>query len=156
MVEVEVIGLESAVRDLERYARLEGDLIAICRRLAEMGCDIARAAYLRGADVFDQDDVDVRVVPLDDGAEIVASGQSVFFLEFGAGIYAQTNEMNTEGLDTSPGSWSKTHKQIFTRYGYWFHKRQFYRGVVPAPGMNMAREEVLKNIEAVIAEVLAK
>lgn len=158
MISVKIHGIEAVIKNITGYyGDLEATLKEICYRLAVMGCDIARAAYIQGAIASRQyEETEVEVVPTDSGAMIVASGQSVFFLEFGAGVFASSNEMNTEGLDTSPGSWSKDHLKMFSEHGFWVHKGDFYEGILPFPGMNMAREEVLKNIETVAKEVLGK
>ena len=159
MLKVTVEGIDGALDTiLSITSSLDSKLQELCKRLADLGVDTARSWYEVGAEVGGQDEEPtVEVIPTANGCKIRAYGGTVFFLEFGAGVYAQSNEMNTEGLDTSPGSWSKDHLKQFTKKGYWTHKvgesiEKFY-GVEPYSGMNQARATILQNIDIFAHEI---
>ena len=158
-ISVKVEGLDDLIKDLTSYiASLKVKVDELCRRLAELGVETARVEYEIGATLGGQHETPtVEVIPTDSGCMIKAYGDTVFFLEFGAGVYAKTNEMNTEGLDTTPGSWSKDHLKQFVTKGYWTYKvgetvEKFY-GVEPTEGMNKARASILQMIDIYAHEI---
>ena len=58
----------------------------VCKRLAELGCTRAKLDFSNA--IYDGvNDVDVHVEPIDNGYKVVASGNAVMFIEFGAGVY---------------------------------------------------------------------
>ena len=154
-LDIQVEGLDDFIRDFQNYVNsIDSKFNALLKKLADEGMDIARAWYEVGADVGGQHSTPtVEVIPTKKGCKIKAKGSTVFFLEFGAGVYAQSNEMNTRGLDTTPGSWSKTHTQEFYKYGSWHHGDEKYVGLVPYDGMNKARAHILQQIQVYANEI---
>lgn len=58
----------------------------VCKRLAELGCTRAKLDFSNA--IYDgENDVEVNIKPIDNGYAVVASGNAVMFIEFGAGVY---------------------------------------------------------------------
>ena len=83
---VNVKGLDETIRRLEEYSnRLEQQRDALTRRLADMGAINVSLMFARAIYTGDND-FTVSVEDVEGGYQIVVSGQSVAFVEFGAGI----------------------------------------------------------------------
>lgn len=76
-----------ATRTLDEYvADLKEKADELCNRLAELGCTRAKLDFSNA--IYDGvNDVDVHVEPIDNGYKVVATGNAVMFIEFGAGVY---------------------------------------------------------------------
>lgn len=143
--------------ELERYKEsLEKKGMEICRRLAEIGMNVASIRYATGS-IDGNTDVDVSVEPIENGYKVTANGEDVFFLEFGAGVAAGFNydtSVIAPPVDITPGSWSKDHARQFTEKGHWYYGGRKYDMVTPRMGMYSAIKEVEQNIARVAKEVL--
>lgn len=77
--------IQAAVDELNAYKEsIDKKLDLLCRRLAEMGAVKVSLGYARAIYSGDKD-ISVTVEQIPDGYAIVASGESVLFVEFGAG-----------------------------------------------------------------------
>lgn len=147
----------NVAKDLRRIAsEMEQKGIEICRRLAELGMRVASINYAGGF-IDGNDAVTVTIEPIKNGYKIVASGEDVYFLEFGTGV-AAGNGYDTSVIDPpvdiTPGSWSETHKRQFSEKGYWYYNGRKYEMTTPRMGMYHAAKEVERNIKRVAEEVL--
>lgn len=158
-LDIQVEGLDDFIRDFQNYVNsIDRKFDRLLEKLAKDGVSVANHWYKLGEDTQDRS-WSVEVIPTKRGCKIRAKGGAVFFLEFGAGMYAKSNEMNTRGLDTTPGSWSKLHTQEYYKYKSWHHKKKGedkktkYFGIVPVSGMNKARAEILQKIQVYANEI---
>lgn len=90
--------LRQAAQKVRAYkARFEEKQIEFVRRLAEQGVEVAKARFDAALAGYDGDQTEIQVEVKQDGraAEIVASGRTVAFLEFGAGV---THPEHSSGL----------------------------------------------------------
>lgn len=158
-IEIDVFDIKSikdAVKDLNAFSKriVEGSR-EITRRMAEVCADTARAAYGNGEDGNDSFSVDVYEEK--DGHVVSASGQDVYFLEFGAGVAAGSGYDTTviePPVDISPGSWSSTRgTKEFSRYGSWHHKGEKYTEIVPRKGMYYGVKAATEQLEQIAEEV---
>ncbi|MBQ0097908.1 MAG: hypothetical protein KBS62_03105 [Oscillospiraceae bacterium] len=70
----------------QRKKALKDECLEIAKRLAELGREYAEQGF--GGALYDGDnDVKVHIEQTENGYKIVAKGQAVCFLEFGAGVY---------------------------------------------------------------------
>lgn len=82
----------SAIKELRAYrAWVERKTAELTERLAKLGAGEARVRFA-GAQYDGNNDAEVSVEAIDRGYKIVAAGQSVFFIEFGAGVYYNGTE----------------------------------------------------------------
>lgn len=106
-ITVNVRGVDEAIRRLEEYRdRLEWQTNELCRRLADMGATNVSILFSR-AIYTGPLDFSVSVEAVDNGYQIIVSGQSVAFVEFGTGVtygygHPQAGEFNV-GPGTYPG-----------------------------------------------------
>lgn len=84
----------AAVRKVNRIKKwIEKKGAELARRLAEVGMNEARIYFDVGSTFYDGDgSVAVTVEPSKDGYRIVAEGQAVCFIEFGAGVHFNGTE----------------------------------------------------------------
>lgn len=150
--------IREAARQTRMIAeRMEEMAMEICRRLAEIGLYVAELHYAGGS-IDGNDDVQVTVEPIENGYKIVASGEDVFFLEFGTGV-AAGNGYDTSVIDPpvdiSPGSWSKTHKKQFSEKGYWYYNGRKYEMTTPRMGMYHTAKEIETRVKKIAQEVFS-
>ena len=79
------------------------------------------------------EDVSVTVEEIPKGFSIVGSGEDIFFVEFGTGLFYSRNPMPHPYNE--PASWSATHAQYLTNkeklakyHGYWPHNGKWTSG----------------------------
>jgi hypothetical protein len=151
-----VDSIAATIRSLKEYATwLKNKTRELTERLAWLGT--AEAARRFGAAMYDGvNDVRVSARPIPNGWEIVAEGQSVAFIEFGAGVYH-----NTDGsYPDRPAGLAPigTYGQGHGSQRAWYFKDstgEFMRthGNPAAMGMWYAREEVIAHIAEIAREV---
>lgn len=84
--------ISNAIRELQAYkAWVERKTQELTRRLAELGAQEAKVRFA-GAEYDGDNDAVVSVEATDGGYKIVATGGSVFFIEFGAGVFYNGSE----------------------------------------------------------------
>lgn len=82
----------SALREVKAYREwVRRKTEELTRRLAQLGYQEAKVRFA-GAQYDGNNDAEVSVEAIDRGYKIVAAGQSVFFIEFGAGVYYNGTE----------------------------------------------------------------
>lgn len=153
----DIDGLRKAADELRKTADdMERKGVEICKRLAEIGLRVASINYAVGS-MDGNDDVEVTIEPIEHGYKIMANGEDVYFLEFGTGVAAgfgyDTSTINPP-VDISPGSWSKTHKRLFSEKGYWYYNGRKYDMTTPRMGMYHAAKEIEQNLKRIAEEVL--
>ena len=84
--------LDAAIREVKAYKRwAQQKTQELTRRLAEIGAAEARVRFA-GAQYDGTNDAAVSVEAITNGYKIVAEGGSVFFIEFGAGVFYNGTE----------------------------------------------------------------
>ena len=91
-IDLNTKSIDAAIRKVEKYKRwVDSKTQELVKRLAEVGLEEARVRF-SSAEYSGENDVEVTVEPIADGFKIVATGQAVFFIEFGAGVYYNGTE----------------------------------------------------------------
>lgn len=91
-IDLNTKSIDAAIRKVEKYKRwVDSKTQELIKRLAEVGLEEARVRF-SGAEYSGENDAEVTVEPIADGFKIVATGQAVFFIEFGAGVYYNGTE----------------------------------------------------------------
>lgn len=118
-------------------------------RLAEYGREVAALGFGEA--------VNVTAEPIEGGYAIIASGQAVGFLEFGAGDTVSTGDPFAEQVsyEVRPGSWSETHAQQYSQNGRWVFGGVVYTQITPRNAMWEAWKSVQENWRAIAEEVFA-
>lgn len=135
--------IEKAIKQIEDYKKsLDTKLKELAERLCTIGVDIVKVSYLSGRREGNSN-VDVYIEPTEKGCKLVAEGQDVCFLEFGAGVSTVDYEKDgQEGLPPIyPGSWSSTEGTgQFAENGYWYYNGEKLDGLMPKLGMYHASQ----------------
>lgn len=155
-IKLSMQGIDKAIAQLEKYRdSIEPKAKEVCVRLAERGIPIVTTSYhaRQAEDPTDTSTFDVTVNEMANGkgATLTASGEKVYFYEFGAGVWAGENypPERAGGMDISPGSWSRTHGGRFDYINrpYWEHGGYTFSGFHPAKGMLEAEKNIEKTAE---------
>ena len=86
-VKLNTKSIGSAIKEVRAYQRwVERKSLELTKRLAQLGANEAKVRFA-GAQYDGNNDAGVSVEAIERGYKIVAAGQSVFFIEFGAGVY---------------------------------------------------------------------
>lgn len=129
----------------------------IVKKLAEDGAAEAKIRY--EAAIYDgNNDVSVKAEKTTVGYDIVASGESALFIEFGAGFREGYGHPQAEEFGYGPGTWSEGPEGK----GHWLDKDgwripgtgQKTYGNPPSMAMYMTAKEVRRNVPRVASEVL--
>lgn len=84
--------INQALKEIKSYQKwVEQKTLDLTKRLAEIGAEEASVRFA-GAQYDGTNDATVSVEPISNGYRIVASGNAVFFIEFGAGVYYNGSE----------------------------------------------------------------
>lgn len=150
--------IDKAVRQLKDYAnKLREAEREVTRQLAEIGVNVIKVEYYN----VEPSDYDVFSQETPNGHVIIAYGEDVMFIEFGAGVVtADYEHPNAEGLPPIvAGEWSKTEgsKQFYLK-GYWYynHERYTHYPDYPAWGFHEAKKQIIEQAEEVVRKVFSK
>lgn len=117
--------IDAAIKELNAYKdSLPRKLDELCKRLAAIGATNISLGYARAA-YTGKKDVDVSVEKTEKGYAIVAAGETVLFLEFGAGVtygYGHPEpEVNVGGgtVQMGPGTYPDAEGHWDDPKGWW-------------------------------------
>lgn len=149
--------IDAAINQLKKY---EADFSVkekeFARRLAEIGVSVASAGFAT-ADYDGINDVTVSMVQTSSGTAVVASGQTVGFIEFGTGV--RYPEWDNSGMEYTPpkhGTYGKGRGK--SPYGWYFTqspgaKATHTYGNAPAEAMRTARDVMVERVIQIAREV---
>ena len=149
VLELSLQSVDKALQELNEIFNLD----LICQKLAMIGADEAMRRFARGD--HGNSDVNVDVLPIENGYKIVASGEDVYFIEFGTGVFANPNGYATT-IPVYPGSYSEQHAQQFSTKGFWYYGGEKLQGTEAENAMYYAGKAIRDNMSRVIQEVLGK
>lgn len=144
--------IDAAIQKVRQYeqdlARKEEEFV---RRLGEIGVQVAQAGYTT-ADYDGVKDVSVSLVKTGNGYEVVASGKTVGFIEFGTGI--RYPEWNNSDMDYTPpkhGTYGKGRGA--NPKGWYFDRGRHTYGNQPAEALRTARDVMVERVIQIAREV---
>ena len=149
--------ITSAIKQVERYKK---DFLAkeeiFIRRLAEIGVSVASAGFAL-ADYDGTSDVVVTLEHRGTRAAVVASGETVGFIEFGTGI--RNPEWDNSGMEYTPPKHGTYGKGFGARPKGWYFTAgeggaaQHTYGNIPAEAMRTARDVMIDKVIQIAREV---
>ena len=149
--------ISNAIKELEQYKKdFQAKEQEFVKRLAEIGVSVARAGYAT-ADYDGINDVTVRIEHQGNYAAVIASGETVGFIEFGTGV--KFPEWDSSGMEYTPpkhGTYGKG--QGANPHGWYFKqsdgaKARHTYGNQPAEAMRTARDVMVERVIQVAREV---
>ena len=97
--------VKKAISQLTAYqASIERKTKELCRQLAEIGATKVSLGYARAA-YTGKKDISVSVEDIPGGFAIVAEGETVLFVEFGAGVRYGYGHPQADEFGMGPGTW---------------------------------------------------
>ena len=111
---ISIKGIDHAIKTIEKYADMQDKLMELAYRLCEIGSAVCDSVYHTSVSVY--------VERTDTGARVVCSGEDVLFIEFGTGDAAGSLASLYDAVPSvvGRGTWSATHAQQYTRWGFWY------------------------------------
>lgn len=149
--------IDAAIKQLKQYEKEFAIKEAeFARRLAEVGVRVASSGFAT-ADYDGINDVVVSLVKTPSGAAVVASGETVGFIEFGTGI--KNPEWDATGMEYTPpkhGTYGKGKGK--NPNGWYFVQSPGARAIhtygnVPAEAMRTARDVMVEQAIQIAREV---
>lgn len=152
-VSVDQASLNNAIGQLTEYSRnLREKANQICERLASYGAVSASLGFAR-AFYVGAGGTDISVEPIENGYAVLASGEAVLFLEFGAGVSMGYGHPQAGEFGYGPGTYpGKGHWD--DPKGWWTPDKEHTYGNPPTLAMYNAAKEIEKEVERVAREVL--
>lgn len=148
-MEISVTGIDRIKERIERLANLQDRCAEIAKRLCEVGEPIIQAWHGSHAIVISE--------PTENGYVIRAEGEDVLFIEFGTGdkAGAMAGEYDAVPVEVAPGTWSETHAQMYSRYGFWVFAGKIYHYTEPHPAFYYAYQAMVEALPQIAKEVFA-
>lgn len=147
---ISISGVERILERIKRLSDLDARCAEIAKRLCEIGEPIVKQVHGNHASVWSE--------PTKNGYKVVAEGEDVLFIEFGAGDAAGSENSLYDDVPSSarPGSWSIGHARMYSRYGFWVFAGQIIHEVQPTPAFYYAYEYMVQNLPKIAQEVFEK
>lgn len=159
-IELSPESCKKALGEVRKYKKaINPKLDEVCRRLAEIGAEEARRRFAIGSGHGNGGVVVDPPVKTENGYKIVASGHDVYFIEFGTGFNAGTaygDGLPETSVPVYPGSWSETHAEVFSTYGFWYYRGEKLQGTEAEMPMYYAGKAIRENEKRIIKEVFGK
>lgn len=143
--------IDKAIQELNDYAKdLDRRAKLLCERLASYGATGASIGFARAVYTGDKD-FDITVEETENGYRILAEGETVLFLEFGAGVRYGYGHPKADELGYGPGTYpGKGHWN--DPNGWWLPKEKGGGHTYGNPP-NMPMYNTAKEIEGEILRV---
>ena len=149
--------VDNALKMVEQFKKdFERKEAEFVRRLAEIGVRVAQAGFAT-ADYDGVNDVVVSMVQTGNGYSVVASGETVGFIEFGTGVkYPEWDDTDMDYTPPKHGTYGKG--QGANPHGWWFKQNEGAKawhtyGNLPAEAMRTARDEMVERVTQIAREV---
>ncbi len=147
--------IANAVSELRVYqAWVEQKEKELRSRLASLGATVASIQFAR-AIYNGTNDVSVRVDDTGNAAVIYAEGESVAFIEFGAGITYGSGHPQAGELGMGPGTYPDGKGHWDNPNGWWYAHGQHTYGNPPAMAMYSAVQAMTEELTKIAREVFA-
>ena len=144
--------VQNGVSDLMDYQqRLADRATEICRRLAEFGRPVAEVGFA-SVDYDGTKDVKVTVERVENGYAVKADGETVLFLEFGAGATYGYGHPRPEQY--GPGTYPSDKGHWDDPDGWYWKHGERSKGNAPSEAMFNAERRITDEIVRIVNEVL--
>ena len=143
----------NAIQEVRKYqAWVEAKEAELRSRLASLGATVASIQFSR-AIYHGTNDVSVRVDDTGSVAVIYAEGESVAFIEFGAGITYGSGHPQAAEFGVGPGTYPEGKGHWNNPGGWWYAHGQHTYGNPPAMAMYNAVQAMTAEITRIAREV---
>lgn len=147
--------IANAIKEVRKYQKwVEKKEAELRSRLASLGATVASIQFAR-AIYSGTNDVSVRVDDTGSVAVIYAEGESVAFIEFGAGITYGSGHPQADEFGVGPGTYPEGKGHWDNPGGWWYAHGQHTYGNPPAMAMYSAVQAMTEEITKIAREVFA-
>lgn len=159
--------IDRAIKQLQDYQKkLDRKADEVAKRLAEIGATRAEIDF-ENAPYDGNKEFEISVEKTDNGYSVTASGKSVLFVEFGAGVTYGGGHPQAKEFEMGPGTWPEPHYHKYhgQLYANWENPSGWYLpkesggghtfGNAPAMPMYNAEQEIKSSIEQIVREVFS-
>ena len=145
--------IDKAIAQIKEYEQqFDAQVTEFVKRLAELGLSVAKVGFAT-ADYEGDNDVIVHMEQNGTSAIIVASGETVGFIEFGTGVkFPEWSGSASTGY-TPPKHGTYGKGKGANPKGWYFSHSQHTYGNMPAEAMLTARDVMIENITRIAREV---
>lgn len=159
-ISLDVSSIDNALREIEAYKKFIAEKTQeLTRRLAEIGLEQATVLF-SGAMYDGTNDVECEIESTERGYRIIARGEAVCFIEFGAGVFYNGEEAYPASRPPGVVGIGQYGQGKGKRKGWYYldasGERQFTRGNPPAAAMFNASEKIKNDVLRVCREVFAE
>ena len=153
-IELSAEGINKGIKDLQHYKSWVLAKEAELRtRLAVLGLNVASIQFAE-APYVGKNDVSVRIDDTGSVAVIYAEGQSVAFIEFGAGAKYGYGHPQAAEFGVGPGTYPDGKGHWNDPKGWWYGGQHTY-GNTPAMAMYLAVQEMTAQLTEIAREVFS-
>lgn len=154
-----VDSIDAAMGQINAYRdSLQAKCKLLCERLANLGMNTAKVtlSFAQGYYVGDVD-ADITVEEIENGYRVVASGETVFILEFGAGVRLGYGHPQADEFGMGPGTYPDGKGHWNDPNGWYLPGGHGRHSIGNPPGMMMynAAKDIRAAIERTVREVFA-
>ena len=157
-IQLNTRSIDAAIKTLQEYQQsLDRQRDELCRRLAQMGAVSVSLGYSRAV-YSGEKDITVSVEPIENGYAILAEGESVLFVEFGAGVTYGYGHPQAGELGMGPGSYPDGKGHWDNPNGWWIPKEAgggHTYGNPPSMTMYQTAKELQEAVLRMAKEVFA-
>ena len=151
----DLASIDAAIEQLEEYRQdLKRKANEIAEKLSRYGLTLAEASFA-GAAYDGNKDIRVTRDPIKNGYRITASGMTVLFVEFGAGITYGGGHPEDGKWGMGPGTYPEGKGHWNQPYGWWIPGGEHTYGNPPSMTMYNTEKDLIREIESVAKEVFA-
>lgn len=158
VVPLSVSGIQKIQGELKEYQRWQKDKAnELAERLAMLGASVASIRFSRAV-YTGMSDATVSVVAIPNGYAVKADGESVLFIEFGAGITYGNGHPEAQELRMGPGTYPDGKGHWNDPNGWWIPKSAgggHTYGNPPAMPMYEARKAIEQELPRIVKEVFS-
>ena len=140
--------LTNIIKTVNKYVDLENKVLEIAKQLCAIGEPIIRQTHGNHAVIITE--------PIENGYKITADGEDILFIEFGTGDMAGVMDSLYDSVPgvVGQGTWSETHAQMYSKYGFWVFGGQIYRYTEPHPAFYYAYQAMVEALPQIAQEVM--
>lgn len=159
MITVKVSGLRESLAVIDKTLNLKAlqkKGMELCKKLADIGEQEAFTGFMSAYSNGEHNPVTVNAEPIENGYRIVAEGDDVCFIEFGAGVYyngAEPYPIPRPAGIVGIGEYGKGHG----KEDFWFYTDEsgshYTHGTPAAMPMYNASKAILESVSQVANEV---
>ena len=147
--------VRNAITKLKKYQTTSNQQVnEACMKVADFGSKWAQSLFDSvGKGNYDGNyDVTVTAEPTQDGARVVASGETVLFIEYGAGVHRGYGHPDPQGYGpgTYPGKghWNDPN-------GWWYRHGERTLGNPPSAAMYYAEQAMRRELDNIVRGTLS-